>query len=100
MDSVVRLITSIQVPLQLLALVAALVALYELAAERDWRRRPVPTAARVVVFVLCGAVGLTGLLLGQNAVLLLADRLGAPLGPVQAGFLIALVLGVFGWVSD
>lgn len=100
MESVVRLITSIQVPLQALALVAALVALYELVREPDWRRRLVPTAARVAVLVLCGSVGLTGLMLGQNAVLLLADRLGAPLAYVQGGFLALLLLGVVGWVSD
>jgi hypothetical protein len=99
-ESVIRLVTSIQGVLQVIALIAALFALYELAVEPDWRRRLAATAARILVVFLCGTVGVAGLLLGQNAVLLLADRLSLSLGLVQLGFLVCLLLAVVGWARE
>ncbi len=100
MEAVVRFITSIQGVLQILALGAALFALYELAVEPDWRRRIGQTVARVWVVFLCGLVGVSGLLFGQNAVLTIADRLAAPLQAVQVAFVASLVVAVFAWTRD
>jgi hypothetical protein len=97
METVVRLVTSLQSVLQLLAVGAALFALYELLRDPDWRVHPGQTLARVWIVSVCGVVGVVGLLFGQNAVLLLADRLEAPLRLVQAGFLVTLVAAVVGW---
>ncbi len=100
METVIRFVTSIQGVLQVLALGAALFALYELAVEPDWRRRIGQTVARVWVVFLCGLVGVSGLFLGQNAVLTIADRLSAPIAAVQLGFVISLVAAVAAWTHD
>jgi hypothetical protein len=100
LETVLRFITSIQGLLQVLALGAALYALYELAVEPDWRRRIGQTVARVWVVFLCGLVGISGLLLGQNAVLTIADRLAAPLVTVQVAFVASLVIAVAAWTRD
>ncbi len=100
MEAVVRFITSIQGILQVLALGAALYALYELAVEPDWRRRIGQTVARVWVVFLCGLVGVSGLFFGQNAVLMIADRIAAPLAAVQAAFVVSLVAAVAAWTRD
>ena len=100
MEAALRFIASIQSLLQILALAAALYALYELAVEPDWRRRPWRTLARVWIVFLCGLVGISGLLLGENAVLTIADRLGAPLRVVQVAFVASLVVAVAAWTRD
>ena len=100
METVVRFVTSIQVVLQVLALGAAVFALYELAVEPDWRRRIGQTAARVWVVALCGVIGVSGLVFGQNAVLTIADRLAAPLAVVQVLFVASLVVAIAEWTRD
>ena len=100
MESVVKFVSSIQGVLQVLALGAALFALYELAVEPDWRRRVGQTAARVWVVFLCALIGISGLLLGQNAVLTVADRLAAPLPVAQVAFVASLVVAVAAWSRD
>lgn len=100
METVIRFITSIQSILQVLALGAALFALYELVVEPDWRLRIGHTVARVWVVFLCGLVGISGLFLGQNAVLTIADRLAAPLAVVQVAFVVSLVVAVAAWTHD
>jgi len=99
-EAAFRFIASIQSLLQILALAAAFYALYELTVEPDWRRRPGHTLARVWVVFLCGLVGISGLLWGENAVLTIADRLGAPLRAVQAAFVASLVVAVAVWTRD
>jgi hypothetical protein len=99
-ETVVRLVTSIQGVLQVLALGAALFALYELVMERDWRRRIGHTIARVWVVFLCGLVGVSGLFLGQNAVLTIADQFAVPLAAAQVAFVVSLVAAVAAWTHD
>jgi hypothetical protein len=45
-------------------------------------------------------VGVSGLFLGQNAVLTIADRLAAPLVAVQVAFVASLVVAVAAWSRD
>jgi hypothetical protein len=96
----VRLITSLQGVLQVVSLAAALYALYELITEPDWCLRPTRTLARVWIVALCGTIGAIGLLFGDNAALLIADRLGAPLNLVQLVLIVSLAAAALVWSRE
>lgn len=100
METVIQFLSSIQGVIQVLALGTALFALYELVVEPDWRRRIGHTVARVWILALCGVIGISGLVFGQNAVLAIADRLVVPLATVQVAFVVSLVAAIAAWTHD
>ncbi|HVC33409.1 MAG TPA: hypothetical protein VNL16_07860 [Chloroflexota bacterium] len=88
----------IQDVLGVAALVGGVYAGYDLLfGVPSWKAAAARVIARVWVCVLLVTVGVDQIVFGQNAVLQVGYLLGLPLLAVQIGFILSLVVALYGW---